>query len=532
MNHDEHFERYFRGQPSNGDHDITPVATIMARGRRRRRRAMAARGGLLAGIVAVAGVTITQQVRHDPPTPVASAATGRTDLDWHSVAVDPAKGLGWSLSGPVNAVGATYDLSTAPGAAPSDGLTPQTRALYRSTDGTTWDRATLPDGLRPAALVGTPDRLYAVGTAPAGGSVGVNVASTDGGSDWSVQDLPLDLAARRAASGLDVQVQNTELAVHGDVRVVTVSLLAAGFDPMSLVGGAADVDDRSFAFATNDGVVVVEPCPTSDPASGAPVSSQPIDVTDPTAATAKADNQGCDPSAQPRTTHTWAQLGVSDAKRQAILGSTVVFRAEGDGAFREVQVTNGAAPRLVAADDGFWLVENAGVRTASFGASPGEIVAWHAADGATWNRLSVPGLAGYDIAGRPGVVGGRAAFSLYATDGAARAVAWIAGADGGRVVDLSAQVPGRGVGEVAFGPLGMAAVTMSGSPEVTPRYEVLYSPDLEHFGTEPVEPAYGSSPQSVSVTADAVTVRSTDRRETGDDPEKPGTPLVFVGTPR
>ncbi|MBX3285621.1 MAG: hypothetical protein KF703_09785, partial [Actinobacteria bacterium] len=223
MNEHDPLQQYFADRAPHVEVPSAGVATIARRGRARRHRRSAVRIGAVVGVLAVgAGIVAEGRSADDRQTVDTQTAT-TSKLAW--TVVDAPQGIGgFGLNaGATTADGSIYQLSTGP-ASTAQGPEASRRVLYRSTDEVTWTPAELPAGLSPGALAADGDRLYALGTAPAGGGVQVRLATRSGGADWSTADVPLDLVALGRDFPGAVRSSGFQLASARGTTVVAVSV--------------------------------------------------------------------------------------------------------------------------------------------------------------------------------------------------------------------------------------------------------------------------------------------------------------------
>lgn len=515
----------------------TPAAAVRRAGRRRRTR----RATAVALATATLG-TSTMLVTRGGGSP-AEVTTGApvvtpSPLEW--ALVEPSIGLSGFRGGATTAIaddGTVYALSTAPGPAPSDPGAPAPLTLYRSTDGAEWSPVEMPADFWASALTGSGGRLYAVGTAPAGGDATryALATSADGGATWTTAPVSPDTAALTARYPGEVVVGDPTVAVH-DGTVVVSTWLGAHLDVESrLPAGVATTSGGWWSpnagyETTGEGVILL----TGECLGGGAgaVECQP------------ADEHG-DP-AGPGAAHvyTWADLGV-DGDLRSLVGhgrhELVVAPAGGDFvAVPSPGARSSARPALVAADDGFWLF-----LTSFDGREPfdGTAEVLRSVDGVSWEPAgTLPGLVG-----NAGVIGGRPAAAVV--DGEGRSTVHLAQPDGGWLaVDPADAVEGEAEADiVVFGPLGWAAtVWVDDAPtsvdeqgaavpeERVPVAQVVHSLDGTSMSLVPVDdlvdPPDRPDHLEPVVTADAVIVRF--RHPGSDEPGTPSRQRAVVGTPR
>ncbi|HEX6416850.1 MAG TPA: hypothetical protein VFZ77_00075 [Acidimicrobiales bacterium] len=499
--------------------DPARVAHRVAR-RRHLRRGIAS--ALAATVVAGGSVALAQR---------AGDAPDRLAIDWGVVAPSP---LDWSVAEPSSGIadpaavsataltdGGVYSLSTAPaGGSPGAREPGRPATLYRSGDGADWTPVDLPGDFWAEALAGSGGRLYAVGTAPAGGGTELRVeASADGGATWSSATVPSDLADLQRRYPGEVVTGRPTIAAHGGTVVVALPVFGSPDIEGRLPGGSLPAWADSWEL-TEDGVVVFASaeCETVR-------GERPGEVR-------CGDSAAAD---RPMELYTWSELGVDAELRDlALAGRSDVAVSQDGGEFTPVDLgaaaPPGSASAVVATDDGFRLL------LTTF-AGEGRTAVLASADGAAWRPVAeLPGALG-----TAGTVGGRAAAAVTAGPGGVTSI-HLEQADGTwRPVDPRGAVEAREravVGAVAFGPLGWAATVYErpadgeaegGPPEV----EVVHSTDGTTLSVVPLDDVVegpGDATIGVLVTADAVIVRLTDAVD--GDPATVAAQQVVVGTPR
>ncbi len=197
----------------------TDPSAIVKRAHSRRQRRRAGAIALCALAIGASAVVVTQ--RDDPESETSTASSGVVESTFDWAVVEPSAGLGYSTSSALTDDGVIYSLSTAPGQMDTGGNPwAEPATLYRSGDGAEWTEVDLPGDLWASALAGAGDRLYAVGTAPAGGGAVYQVAtSDDGGQSWTETEVPselTDLQQRLRPRGLHVEAHRCGSRRHGD----------------------------------------------------------------------------------------------------------------------------------------------------------------------------------------------------------------------------------------------------------------------------------------------------------------------------
>lgn len=525
MSIDQQIQDYFQARSGDVSTSSTPVRVIVERGRRRHRRRNAARVGALGGVMALTGVVAAQGFRGDTPQEVDTAAQRNvpTDLDW--TVVTPEQGISWSPQVATASDGSIYAVATAPAGGLTDKNTP---ALYRSTDQQQWEQVALPDGLTPSGLASAGDRIYAVGTSPQGGNVDrVELASSSTGSTaaaWDGVEVPLDLSEREAASGLDISVRAVRVATVGDRTVVAVSTRASGADLEPFVP-----DDRADWMpidATAEGLLGSPARCFADPTvGGAEAGVASSDGVDADGAPRPEDAPPA-PGCEAHEVLPWADTEATEAQQRELVGGTIVLATDGDGTFDVVHTIAGTGSTTVLQSDeaGVWLATDA--RSTAL-----ETQFWHSTDGTTWTAVGAP----YDGSVlSQGTLQGRAAFGVIVdgVDGARPVPSvLVAGAGGLQRHEVPVPEGTWPATAVVFGPLGAAGVVST--DDGTGQLMVVHSRDLVSWSTVPVEAGERLYATGLTVSADAITVRLSDRSDIDrDDFDTPSVARIFVGTPR
>lgn len=501
MNLEENLDRYFR-DTTLPDTTGAPLHTVVARGRRRRRtRHVVRAGAFTAALALTAGAAVALSGNEEPATlAVAQQNVDPSWFRWETVENVP-DGLGPDRSTVLAADGSVYAVSTAPVGVPTSRAARP--AVYRSADGTTWSDIELDDGFQASAVGAAGDRVYAIGTAPSGGKVTARLTDLTDASH-PVVDLPLDLEERSRVAGTEQAIRSIDLAVHGETVVAVVNLGSFRDEGIESVMP----EGRTWVSADAEGVTVIDyDCEAERDAN---CHSETLE------------------------TLSWDELGVDPEQVPGIVGESIVFTRIGDGGFEKTRSLVGReTPRLLAADDGFWLVE-ARFRGDRPNAEMSGIL--HAADGRSWEQIEAPVLdeAGIGFSAyvdRGGVIDGTALFPVSGPDGDPDGLRlWAAGTDGGRLVDLTGALDGRTPIDVAFGPLGLAIVTENPSdqleeslgrgasattddraepsaPDHLRQVRILHTSNLRTFGNHEVEFGELQSPMGLSISADAIVLR-------------------------
>lgn len=578
---DERLERYLHDRSSTIDLPATGLDVITRRARRHRRRRSAALGSAVAAVLlgGTAVVIAGQPTADQEDVGSVGAAVVESPLEW---SIAPVRvGLGWG-SGTISDGTAVYSLSTAPG--PDEATAgPEPRRLYRSEDGTDWEDVALPPDLFASGVAAADGSVYAVGTAAAGGDVtGVEVAtSSDGGSGWDVSTVPLDLAALGDGFPGTVRAVDAEVAVSGDVTVVAVAvdgtvdvatvLPDASADSWyETTGGLARFTDT----CSEDGAMVSttmpsETVPPTTPASTEPPSSDPatpatdapgadVPATDGSTGSVgsetppAADPSGrparmCDGEGEPTEGRTWAELGLTAEQAEVAEGRTYLFATGPDGALEQVDVRPGvtyadpSSSRLLAADDGFWLVTEEGTGAPEDMDPTVAVGALHSTDGRSWTGTELGSARSVLTAG---VVAGRPVVVSIAT-GPADDEGWDQPVVVTRIesegvatpvgVNELLDIPARaGIFAWGVGPLGVGVVLSADANGAGDDLVVATSLDGLGWSVQPLpeaEPGTSEVVNGLTITADAIKLRL-NVREAGTDPmDGPDAQRLFVGTP-
>ena len=531
---DDRIQRYLADRAEGITLEPADASAVIKRGTRRRNQK---RGGVLAA-VAVMGVLGTSLVLQDPGDDQSvdseyASSIAPSNLDW--TVVQPDVGLGYGSSTVALSDGSVYALSTAPG--PMTGQSSYNQHLYRSADGAEWAEVTLPAGLKTSSLSAGGDTLYAVGTAPAGGNARtISVAaSSDGGESWSTVTLPEDVAALERSYPGKISIGTPSVAALDATHQVASLTVSANIDPTQY---RSDIPENAGWETTDTGVKIFEPmedCSTELPAIPADPTSEEMEKFE-EEATAIRMAGSCAPkegSPEVIASYTWDELGVPAELQEYIGGETFAYVTDDGATFERVDVPSESSgwtsSKVIRATDGYLLF------IASSDQDSATTAVLSSADGHSWTE-------GIVLAGglnNAGLLGDRAAVSVWIVDGTSDVQ--VQQADGTWTsLELSSAIePPAGydayVGEVAFGPLGVAA-TVTSSPRdgngpahgylvhstdgVT--LSVLDLADYLDDGT--------GYPSGLTVTADAITVRSV--RDPDGDASTVEPTDVLVGTPR
>lgn len=544
MNDDERIQHYFRERAPELDLPAAGAPAVMARGRRRRHRRAVMKVGGVAAALAIGGMAAAQAFdgRGDHHQ-VAANATVVTPSPLHWSTVSPTRGLSHGQQSATFG-GATYNVSSAPGS--TDPTSGSEKYLYRSTDGADWDPVTLPGGVQPRSLTAGGDRLYAVGTAPAGGGGNgerVSVASLADGTDaWTAADLPLDLASLGRAAGSEVRVEHVDAAVVGGTAVVAVEVRAQA-DVAALF--PRDGIFRALQQVTPSGVETIRIDGTEQLCVGGSTTTTAADgePSPPTTPGVEVDPCGPAPTPGEKEFFTWAELGLSPEAGQLAAGRRLLFTSVDGAAFTapatppptqadDRSPVSGTGD-LVAAADGFWYFFTYSVGDGPYDRRTQGVFS---ADGITWAQTAAFTAAGAIEAS--GTLDGDAQLALATSGGEGKAgilTLWSVTPTGARSVDTSTVFgDDERVGLIGYGPMGVAMVAYGADPAHPEAWRVVHSRDLVTFSSvDGPAPAPGTrgQPAGLSVTADAITVRS--YVVTGPTPSLSGPVPVrlFVGTP-
>lgn len=554
MTTDDRISRHLADQAGTLSLSPADPADIKRRGARRRHR----RRGALVGTAAALAVLATSVAVVDRGDPDESVVLGNGELavtpsafDW--TLVQPETGLGYGRSIVQTADGAVYGLSTAPGADGTDDgdFAP---ALYRSGDGAEWEPVALPDGVNVSSLGSSGDTLYAIGTAPAAnGGRTLVVAAGDGGGDWSQTELPGELADLEARfPGRQISISEPTVAARDDDEVVATVVVTANPDVPALLPEGVDSTNWE---TTPEGVVVYELVPCENEAEDCfGVDPRGVEAEERRAAAAELEAERpsgpstslVDPDGevttdtvrqagwleggeqpmrlQESTRYTWDELGLDPELQELVGGRTFVYSSHDGGPFERSAVPSelsGYGSQLIRVDDGYRLF----LGSHAEGSSTTQVL--RSSDGRTWAD-------GGTVPGSPmsaGAIGGRAAVALFTDDGSSVVRVEQAGGTWSNLDLASAVDTGDtpvGVGEVAFGPLGMLAWawTDNGSPNGS----LVHTTDGTNVSVIDVSDHLdGGALLGLAVTADAFVARIGDGPD--GDRSTPPTQRVLVGTP-
>jgi hypothetical protein len=526
VNDDDRLHRYLTDRaegitlaPGNAD------AVVRRASRRRLRR----RGVVLTSAAVLSVVGTTAVLRHgDSDQSVHVAGNpGAAPSTYHWSVVKPGHGLAYSNSQAELADGSVYSISSAPG--PYDpNKANQGTGLYRTADGKEWAQVDGPSGVTPSDLAATGDDLYALGTAPAGGGAkSVALATRHGGGDWTTVPLPDDLTALQARHPGQIAIGSLQLAAEDATHLVATVQVGTKLDPQQL---RPELKDQNVRTTWTDTGLDVRPLPDCAANGDSPVAG--ADAEQVKAAGIECRTQAKDAAEGPVTQHySWDELGIDPELRTLVGGRTYAYATSDGHTFQPVDLPGAAKTYpagLVALPDGFHLI----LQDAASGATSTVL---GSTDGRTWTPEGT-------LAGSPqsaGVLAGHLAVSTTAQDGTTDVQ--VRQADGSwHPLGLASAVPTSAggsafVGEVAFGPLGVAATagTFHGKDGGLDHSYVLHSSDGSSVSVEDIGAALGSprSPVGILVTADAIAVRLSDPSPDAGKPGHVPTQTVLVGTP-
>lgn len=532
MNDDDRIDRYLSDRAESLTLTPGDPSAVMRRGARRRLRR---RGALVGGVAVLALVATTVVVDRGgsdqkvqiTASPQATAST----FDWSTVRPD--SGLGYSGAQAQLASGAVYGLSTAPGPVTDDTYN-RPATLYRSVDGKEWVEAQLPTTLSASALAASGDTLYALGTAPAGGGTRdlVVASSTDGARSWSSITLPHEVADLEAAHPGQISVSAPTLAALDATHQVASVVVSANLDPTKIKPEIAD-EDVSWEW-TDTGLTLRQspkPCGAEkDPnAAGNAVTADEMKAC--RLAAEDSVPRDADGNTPVVGSYTYAELGISPDLAALVNGRTYTY-ATSDGSH--------FAPVSLPVDASGWgsqLVAGQGRYTLFLGRSDGkagQTDVLQSADGTSWAKATT--LGGSPMSA--GLLQGRPAVAL--SDSSDLGTVQAQQADGTWApIDLGAAITVPAgqqawVGQVAFGPLGLAASV--GSYDKAGAGDsgswIVHTSDGSHLSVLDVASVvdHPGSVIGLAVSADAITVRLSDVGP-GRQPSTPPTQTVLVGTP-
>jgi hypothetical protein len=424
----------------------------------------------------------------------------------------------------VGSDGALYALGTAPGTRASQypkGDVPQ--AIYRSTDGVTWDATQVGDTPWITDLAEREGRLYALGTAPAanGGIESRFATSTDGGATWAGVTLPSSAQPPLGATvALEAQTTQQSLAVGSDAAVVSLRTTYF-FDPQQLLT-PEEVEAGAVPVVDDEGVAIGSArCLAAREAETSAGGARP-----------KPLGEFCteDTSGRPEVSRrvSWAELGLSGREDLEV---DELFVSHDFETWTPVSspFPAGYAAEVTSTPDGFVAV---GTKYSRSTAAP-EVKFARSSDGTQWQTVSEDAPEISDA----GVVGSR--IVGLATDRGAGATV-VTSDDGGATwnsTDIAALVSESPAYVYAYafdtGPLGVAVVlSASDTLGATPAQYLLTSPDGTNWTVTPLADIQqaagdnGADPQWtawVAVGTDHIVLAAETGKTTGS--------RTYLGTP-
>jgi hypothetical protein len=546
------------------------IAAVKARGRHRRhRRAGAAALAVVAAAGTVTGVVVSssssgasRRIFIEAPTSV--PGTIGAQLTWRVV---PASAGLSDLTSLSSAGSIAYAVSTAPGVVPAGNQPAQ--QLYRSADGLAWTTATGPEGLSAAAVAVNGNRVYTVGTGPATAATGsVSGASTtavswtdNGGGSWKNSVLPVDLNGPAGALSVVGEAVNVAAGPKGVVAAAGINVTA---DLTKLVPGVSDktlwtananglevlgseissrcgfrVDNTKLSAALKRYAALKQSAAFQ--AKGSPPSAAyraavnrlekaaPVEFTTSQAPQGEITTVPCvGANGQPAAavpadqayrvvrTYTWSQLDIAGQAEQALLGDPLVFFSSDGTNFHQVSLPAGTVGQAYAAagTNGFSMVVQG---------SDGPPVVVQSVDGQHWTQSPFALPAGVTGVSGIGYVDQRLLVVGQTQTGAA---SYTLVSDGWQASPL----PGNVIA-VAFGPLGVGVVAMSGKGN--PRsWQLLFSRDAVQWSSASLASVSGGAVDGANlvVGSDHVVV-TVSRPLTGQPSTQIPTQVQVVGTP-
>jgi hypothetical protein len=377
-----------------------------------------------------------------------------------------------------------------------------------------------------ADLAAAGSDLYVLGTAPAGGSAkSLAVATRSAAGDWSTAPLPDDLVALQQRHPGQVAIGQLHLAAKDATHLVAVVTVNANLDPQQL---RPELKDQNVMTTWTDTGLDVRRLPDCN--AEAPRSTDPQVI--------KQEAAGCrdtvkDDQDLPVVAHySYDQLGIDPELRSLVGGRTFAYASDDGHTFQSVDLPSAERTYpagIVAMADGYHLVVSDAIKGAtSTVLSSADGHSW-TADGTLSGSAQSVGALGGHLAVATITEQGTTDVQVRQTDGTWHAL--------GLAGDVPTPANGSAyVGDIAFGPLGMAATAGSfkdkdgGGPAGT---YVLHSSDGSTVSVEDIGAAIGSpkTPVGVIVTADAIAVRLSDPSPDSGKPGHVPTQTVLVGTP-
>ncbi len=509
-------------RPAAGGHlDVPGADAARETAHHRARRQQRVTAGIAALAVVAGGLAATTWVTRDPEVQLAAGAgapqAADVDLTW----TDGPHSLTSAPTIVQDADGVLYALSTAPGTT-WDGPEPPAQAIYRSTDGTTWEQVDA-DGAPPLATfeVGGDGLLYGLSTAPGGV---VLASSVDGGTTWQTEPLPAEADIRPdVAEGIQLSSGGHQLDV---VRAGETTVAAVSTQWFVEADGLVDPADEDIAYvdATDAGLEVRRIPVDRREAAPEPAGVPAADATPaPSAAPAPAVDVPVEATEEVVRTIPWSEVGLTGP---ADLVTRRVLTANGDEGWTAADIpVEGSVRGMAATADGIVALVQVGPTEGP--TSPVRVA--RSTDGVAWSVDPDP-VADLSYVEVVQTVGDAVVAVGHTWTEAETNATVLASHDGGvtwtstSVADLVEVAPGRqlGVGSVGIGPLGVALATYAVEREgADPAVDtsVLFSPDgvaWDVIGLEEIDPD-ATELRWTAVTADRVivdVVRADDSRAT------------------
>lgn len=345
-----------RGAAASLDLPTPGAAAARATAHHRARRQQRVTAGIASVAVVAGGVAVASVVVREPGVDLETPAVGSTPggtpagitFEWtageHVLAQQPR-----IVQAPD---GVLYALSTAPGVTYDDagpeGTLPLPQAVYRSTDGLTWEPTVLAADLQLSSFdVGPDGILYGLSTAPGdSGGTALQVASSgDGGASWQEESLPIVEAPPAVADGVVLTGGGTQsdIVTSGD-RSVVIATSQWFVEPAGLLTPEELEAGDTWLAPTQEGLQVQQIPFASEPP--APVPSP----TSSDAAGAEATEVMADEVEILRTI-PWAEIGLSGPDDLVV---TQVIAEDGSGTWTQTSLpTSGLSSTVVATAEGF-----------------------------------------------------------------------------------------------------------------------------------------------------------------------------------
>ena len=384
----------------------------------------------------------------------------------------------------------------------------------------------LPSGVTPSSLAASGSTLYALGTAPAsgGGRDLVLATSHDGASTWQEIELPDDVTDLDARFPDEIVISQPSVAALDADHVVAAVTVQAVPDVISLI---PELASGEYDYESSvDGVTVFEQADCTDANAYAELCVMRQQEGDPKVdATGRPDRDAMDDERKVHATYTWDELGVDPELRELIEGRAYVYATSDGEHFQRSTLPDavaGTTAQAVATSDGYTVF------VGSWGRDESSTRILVSSDGSTF--ADAPGSPLPSGAADAGVLDGRPAIAVFDREGA---TSLRVGQPDGTWAEMSLSDSGAFGGEVAFGPLGFAAVVWgSGAEGDATVPHLVHSADGVHLSSVSLEDEVGTASPNViglTVTADAIFVRI--GGPVDDDPNTPPVQQVLVGTP-